>query len=71
MKRSIIVMVGGMAVVLMGLFGPSPAQGVGDVENKTPRMVGAGWVAIGDVEDKVHLQVHLPCGGEDVGFNPQ
>jgi hypothetical protein len=36
-----------------------------------PRMAGAGWVGIGNPNDKVHFKVSLPCPGSEVGFNPQ
>ena len=56
---------------VMGLSGLSPAYGIGDVENSSPKMVGGGWVAIGNPDTKVTFGIDLPCPGEDVGFNPQ
>lgn len=77
MKRFVVAATAGMVVVVLGLWGLSPAQGIGDVENRTARMVGGGWVAVGDVENapspqgRAQVEVGLPCPGEDVGFNPQ
>lgn len=77
MKRSVVAATGGMVVAVLGLWGLSPAQGIGDAEDRTARMVGGGWVAIGDVENspspqgRAQVEVGLSCPGEDVGFNPQ
>lgn len=67
----------GLAVSALGLGDLVPAYGIGDFENKAPKLVGGGWVAVGDVENReaarnrVRLAVELPCPSEDVGFNPQ
>ncbi len=63
----------GLAASALGLGNLVPAHGVGDLENASPKMVGRGRVAVGDVENReaIRVAVHLPCPGEDVGFNPQ
>lgn len=73
MNRLRMIAGAGLAASALGLGNLVPAHGVGDVENKSPKMVGGGWVAIGDVENReaARLAVELPCPGGDVGFNPQ
>lgn len=52
--------------VLAGLAGSLPARAA-----TTATMVGGGWIGVGNPDIKVHVQVHLPCPGADVGFDPQ
>ncbi len=73
MSRNAAVVAVGLA--MLGLFGGfSPAQAIGDAENRGPKMVRAGWIGVGDPDDRVHVQVHLAClaadpsGGERAGL---
>lgn len=67
----------GLVASALSLGNVVSAHGIGDFENASPKMVGGGWVAVGDVENReaasqrARLAVELPCPGEDVGFNPQ
>lgn len=73
MRRNAAVVAAGLAMLSL-FWGFSPAQAIGDVENRGPKMVGAGWIGVGTPDDKVHVQVHLPClaadprGGDGAGL---
>ncbi len=77
MRRIAAVVITGMVVAVMTIWGLSPARGI-IINGASARMTGGGWVAIGDVENapapdarRAHIAVGLPCPGAEVGFNPQ
>lgn len=64
MRRNAVATAAGV-LMLTVCWGLSPAQAIGDAEDRSPKMVGAGWIGMGNPNDKVHVQVHLPCPADD------
>lgn len=77
MRKLAAVVAAGVVVAVMAAWGLSPAQGI-IINGSSARMVGGGWVAVGDAENapspdarRAHITVGLPCPGAELGFNPQ
>ena len=59
-----------LAAATLAVWGATPSEAIVIVGGKPAEMVGGGWLDTSD-GGRAHIQVGLPCPGEEVGFNPQ